>query len=276
MLRFQGATRIGLAVTTAILFAASPPPLANGQVEAGSEVSEVEPATSGSAPTADEPDSTPRFEPRSEPEWTRHGGTRGVRASRIAALVPSSGGGLTLAAQPALHWFASGPVKGPLALTLGARGADALTLETELTGEFAPGIHRIDLRKHDARLKLGVVYQWTLWGEPHDGAVAEIQRVAVAELGGDRLAQSTPAERRQRLAMEGIWYDLLDAANDAGCATSEGREALVWRSRLLEEAGLAAAARADAALRAACDTPFDPKSEPTDLLHGGTRGGAQQ
>jgi hypothetical protein len=232
--------------------------------------------TSGSAATvADELDSSPRFEPRSEPEWTRHGGTRGERTSNIAALVPSGGGGLTVKAQPALHWFASAPVEGPLALTLGARGADSLVLETEIQGEFAAGIHRIDLRQHDVRLEAGVVYRWTLWGEAHHGAVAEIQRIAIAGLGEDRLAEATPAERRQRFAMEGVWYDLLDAASNASCATSEGRQALVWRSRLLEEAGLEAAARADAALRAACDTPFDPRAEPGDLLHGGTRGGTQ-
>jgi hypothetical protein len=178
--------------------------------------------------------------PAAYPAPRRVGGV--VRSSttlqQLAALVPDHLG-LTNSEQPVLYWFLSAPASTAVEFTLIRPGMEVPIVERSLDAASA-GIHAIDLRTLGARLETGIEYEWSvaLVVDPAQRSRDLVSGGAIMRVAADSSAASDPAQ----LAARGLWYDALMALGRA-LETGSDRAVRAERARLLEQAGLAEAAR---------------------------------
>ncbi|NEQ25783.1 MAG: DUF928 domain-containing protein, partial [Microcoleus sp. SIO2G3] len=107
----------------------------------------------------------------------------------------------------------------------------------------AAGIIRITLPPSVPPLEIGNRYQWTFMiGCEADNPIftqGSIERIASTAPLADRLAQSTPSERADLFASQGIWYDALTTLAELHLADPHDRTiAANWYS-LMQSVGLA-------------------------------------
>jgi hypothetical protein len=172
----------------------------------------------------------------------RVGGTaRGVPGSlpSVAVLAPDHLG-LTVSERPALFWYLSAPTRARIEIVVVDPRRAAPIVEAVVPGERA-GVQAFDLAQRGVRLEPGVAYEWSVAvvADPAQRsrdvvAGGAVMRVEPSDALRARLAGATAQTRAAALAAEGVWYDALAAASEAGDPASRAR-----RAGLLEQAGLA-------------------------------------
>jgi hypothetical protein len=185
------------------------------------------------------------------------GGTRSLSAQPVAlsVLAPNETG-YTTREKPTLYWYVSEDLAGAVELTLvsteSLEAAAKPALDITLQPPIGKGVHALSLEEHGVALKLGVEYQWFVavlapGGERSGDVVAggTIKRVAESEAVRAQLKQAPVAQRAAAYAGEGIWYDALEQLSRLISADPADRTLREQRADLLEQVGLADAARFD-------------------------------
>lgn len=201
-----------------------------------------------------EPSTTIEYKPpqRGAPISRIGAGTRGGIAvvPALTVLAPDHVA-LTTSEQPALYWYQS--VTGALRMEVSlvdASGPKSLIVMSYTALE--PGIHRIDLKELNIRLKPNQDYQWSAVLTPADkqrpNAIVSEASFRLTEMAGETLASVATRPKDQQAvayASMGIWHDALDALSESISASPDTRELRNMRAALLEQGGLKAAAEFD-------------------------------
>lgn len=192
----------------------------------------------------------PRYRPSRELLATGPARVKGSRvrgsadeALSITVIAPDHVG-LTTMAQPTLYWHASSPIRGAVAITVQDESSDAPALEARVELDGARGMIAVPLQALGVRLATGAEYRWSV-------AVLEDEdnpsRNVVTSGYVRRVSAPARAENDEpaALAQSGYWYDAISALGER-----IGREPAQpqWhrqRAALLDQVGLAEAARDD-------------------------------
>ena len=193
--------------------------------------------------------------PRGAPVKRISGGARAIEvtvavAPALTVLAPNHVA-LTASEQPALYWYQSvrGAVRMEVSL-VDASGSKPL-IETSYT-TLEPGIHRVDLKDLNVRLKPDQDYQWSAMLTPADkqrpSAIVSQASFRLTEMRSETLASVAARPKDQQAvayASMGIWHDALDTLSESISASPDPRELRNMRAALLEQGGLKAAAEFD-------------------------------
>jgi len=146
----------------------------------------------------------------------RSGKDIGKATPFIGALIPKTTG-LTLQAQPTLYWTSNLSVKRPLEIVLQhakpTSTKERLPLLSLTLKTVDAGLHAIDLKAHNVRLKPDVLYQWSVTAimsdMPSGDAFASgyILYQPMSAVLSKKLADTPPSEQANFYANNGIWYD---------------------------------------------------------------------
>ena len=181
----------------------------------GGESQTKAPATTVAAPVYKPP-------LRGAPGGRVGGGTRGSgREVFVLSVLAPDHSGLTVTEQPSLFWFISSVTSAPVELTVMDPRATEPVFETRISPPVAPGVHRLRLADHGVRLSPGVPYRWFVAVVLDSGrrskdvlAGGAIERVALPEGLGAKLAQAGKGELPFLYAEAGLWYDALTAISE--------------------------------------------------------------
>ena len=181
----------------------------------GGESQTKAPATTVAAPVYKPP-------LRGAPGGRVGGGTRGSgREVFVLSVLAPDHSGLTVTEQPSLFWFISSVTSAPVELTVMDPQATEPVFETRISPPVAPGVHRLRLADHGVRLSPGVPYRWFVAVVLDSGrrskdvlAGGAIERVALPEGLGTKLAQAGKGELPFLYAEAGLWYDALAAISE--------------------------------------------------------------
>ena len=183
------------------------------------------------------------------------GGSRGNgnAAVTLDVLAPDDVG-TTTQDQPSLFWFQSKPAddaKFELTLLQEKKAKPLVRIKADHASKS--GIQRFKLSDHNVKLMPGVEYQWVvaLVTDPENRstdlvASGVIKRVVPDPELKKKIGQASPASLAGIYAEEGIWYDALAALSDQIEARPEDKSLRQTRADLLRQAGLNAAAQAEA------------------------------
>ncbi|TAN41913.1 MAG: DUF928 domain-containing protein [Nitrospirae bacterium] len=182
------------------------------------------------------------------------GGTRGAGYNTpvLAALAPDHVG-LTTREKPTLCWYLSDRARTRLEITINDEASPRPVFEREFTEATEPGIQCMSLAGYDVSLTPDVEYQWfvAIVVDPEHRSrdivsTGMIKRVMpspqlISQLGsaGSELGKAAV------YASEGIWYDALSLLSARIIEQKEDRGLRAERARLLDQAGLTAAAAFD-------------------------------
>jgi hypothetical protein len=178
------------------------------------------------------------------------GGSRGTgeAMTTLDVLTPDEVG-LTTEEQPSLFWYQSKPAKAKFELTLIQDNTPKPLVQVEMDRATGAGIQRLKLSEHNAKLAVGVEYQWViaLVTDPDNRskdlvASGVIKRVEPAADLKQKVASAAPAALPGVYAEAGIWYDALSALSDQIDAHPDDQKLRQERSDLLRQVGLKAAA----------------------------------
>jgi hypothetical protein len=181
------------------------------------------------------------------------GGTRGADQSNVSVevLAPDHTG-LTTQAQPTLYWYTSGPVDGPVEVTLMIDGAEKPVLERKLSTPGAGGLHAVPLASQGITLKPDVEYQWfvSVVRDPAQRSLdstagGTVRRVSADAPTRSRIAAANERGRPALYAEAGLWYDAFDALTRLIEANPGDAGLRAQRAALLEQVGLAGIAADD-------------------------------
>jgi hypothetical protein len=184
------------------------------------------------------------------------GATRGTGEAQVTfeVLAPDHTG-LTTQARPTLYWYTSGPVDGPVEVTLLLEGAEKPVLERKLSLPRAGGIHAVPLEAQGVTLRPEVEYEWfvSVVRDPAQRSLDTTAGGAIRHVVADpatrsRIASASERARPALYAEAGLWYDAFDAVtrlierhpSDAGLRAQ--------RAALLEQVGLTEPAAKDRAV----------------------------
>lgn len=179
------------------------------------------------------------------------GGTRGPegQVTSLSVLAPDHVG-LTATSQPVLYWFTSDAIDAPVEMTLLREDRMAPVLEVALSPPLEAGIHGLDLAKHNVTLEPGVAYQWyvavVMDPTQRSGDIVaggEIQQMPAAPQLSDEVQKIGAAGAAGVYARAGYWYDALGALSQRVEAAPADAAVRAERAALLEQVGLADAAR---------------------------------
>jgi hypothetical protein len=207
-------------------------------------------------PTSDFPRLTYRPPPRGAPTRRRAAGTRGASTHlRPVSVLAPDHVGLTIQSQPRLYWYLSQVVTEPVEFTLNDERRIAPLVEVRLTSPTKPGIQQIQLADHGVRLDPDVGYEWSIAIVPDPDRRSKdiissgwIERIPVPEDLAANLAGAGKALTPGIYAEAGIWYDALGVLSDLIAETPDDPRPHLQRATLLDQVGLADAARAERAL----------------------------
>jgi hypothetical protein len=183
---------------------------------------------------------------------TGDGGSRGgVKLPALAVLTPDHTG-ITTRAQPSLFWYQSGAASARFELTVVEPKKPKPLLKVSLEKADQAGIHRLPLGKYNVTLTPGVVYKWTiaLVPDPSSRSQDEIASGTIQRAEPDAdfttaLAAAEGLDKAVLYASKGFWYDALEVVTNEIDAAPENKALHRERARLLDEAGLKAAAAVD-------------------------------
>ena len=180
------------------------------------------------------------------------GGSRGTgeAMTTLDVLTPDEVG-LTTQEQPSLFWYQSKPAKAKFELTLIEDNKPKPIVQVEMDRASGAGIQRLKLSDHNAKLAVGIEYQWViaLVTDPDNRskdlvASGVIKRVEPAVDLKQKVASATPATLSSVYADAGIWYDALSTLSDQIDAHPDDQTLRQTRADLLRQVGLKAAADA--------------------------------
>jgi hypothetical protein len=180
------------------------------------------------------------------------GGSRGEgeAMTSLDVLTPDEVG-LTTQEQPSLFWYQSKPAKAKFELTLIEDNKPKPIVQMEMDRAAGAGIQRLKLSEHNAKLTVGVEYQWViaLVTDPDNRskdlvASGVIKRVEPAADLKQKVTSATPTALPGVYAEAGIWYDALSVLSDQIDAHPDDQALRKQRSELLRQVGLTAAADA--------------------------------
>src|SRR4051794_28072469 len=145
------------------------------------------------------------------------GGSRGEgeAMTSLDVLTPDEVG-LTTQEQPSLFWYQSKPAKAKFELTLIEDNKPKPIVQVEMDRAAGAGIQRLKLSEHNAKLTVGVEYQWViaLVTDPENRskdlvASGVIKRVEPAATLKQKVTSATTTALPGVYAEAGIWYDAL-------------------------------------------------------------------
>jgi hypothetical protein len=176
-------------------------------------------------------------------------GGDGCRGPISLAVLTPPYAGVTIDAQPTLHWFLGADTGASVEVELYAEDAIEPLLTATYPDGLSAGYHGLALAEHGVRLAANVGYEWSVAVicDPDDPAgdivsVGTIRHVVAPPDLLRKLDGASLEQRAELLVDDGIWYDALDALATL-IERDPGREQ--WRSaraRLLEQVGLSEAA----------------------------------
>lgn len=191
---------------------------------------------------------------------------RGAPASRVGGGSRSAGAedftltvlapediGLTTQAQPTLYWYASGPSKAKIEVTVIAAVAEKpmLSQDISLTGG---GVQSFDLAKQGISLNPDTEYEWFVSAVPDPAQRSKditsggtIKRVAPDPAVQARAAAAGERQAPGVYAQAGLWYDAIDALSRLIESHPDDAELRAQRAALLSQVGLPAPASYDRA-----------------------------
>ena len=183
------------------------------------------------------------------------GGSRGSGDSSVTldVLAPDQVG-LTTQEQPSLFWYQSKPANANFELTLLQENKPKPIVQVNIDKASKAGIQRLKLSDQNAKLAVGVEYQWVV-ALVNDAdnrskdlvASGVIKRVEPSAELKQKITSSTPQSLPGVYAQEGIWYDALASLSDQIEAHPQSKELRQSRADLLRQVGLNTAAKADTA-----------------------------
>lgn len=166
----------------------------------------------------------------------------------IAVLAPDHTG-LTVQAQPTLHWHLSHQIRAKVVVTV--QHADSIDplIEIESTGSFKEGIVSVPISGESVELEIGTEYDWSVTIQPTDDEQLPTTTSAVIK----RIAEPKVLERARRSnhtlanmqAENGIWYDAIETLTKKIRRSPNRKEARRHRASLLRQVGLMLAAQSD-------------------------------
>jgi len=179
------------------------------------------------------------------------------REEALHGLAQSTQEGLEIRAVT-LYWFLPEATSLSVAVTIvDPNGVEPL-LETTLPGPLAAGIHAVPLSKHGVRLAPNVEYQWFV------AVIVDPARRARDVVSGGSIRSAPAADpaataARARLAHAyaeaGLWYDALEQLSAWLEAEPDAKVLHAHRAALLEQVGLAEAARYERGLASGAPPP---------------------
>ena len=179
------------------------------------------------------------------------GGTRAGKSVPVIAVIAPDHAGLTISEQPTLYWFTSGPIQGPVEITVTDMHTIPPVLEKRLTPPTTAGIQRVNLADYGVHLKPGIHYEWSISIVMDSGrrsldvsAAGSIERVEPSSVQA-QLDQAAPLDPPQRFAAAGLWYDAVMSLSELIDAQPANRELRRQRAGLLEQVGLKEASAFD-------------------------------
>jgi hypothetical protein len=167
----------------------------------------------------------------------------------VSILSTAESVGLTAREQPVIYWYLSQDATDPVKISIVVPKKPKPLLAQELPPGTKAGLHKIDLasEKHDGKpvkLEPGVPYTVTVKvmtagsgnaGDPF--AQCKILRVdpdkAPADAAKEAAKESDPAKRAAAYGKAGIWFDYLDALNEAIAAKPNDEALLQKRAKAL-------------------------------------------
>jgi hypothetical protein len=184
---------------------------------------------------------------RGAPQRRVGGSTRGAEDAlpSVMVLAPDHVG-LTVSEQPSLYWYVSKPTSVRVEVTLIDDKGESPLIEFALTDVKGPAVHRVDLARHNVRLKPGVEYQWSIAVVPDPKerssdvmAGGALRRVEMpAAVAARRASAADKAELARLYAAEGIWYDAIALYSELIEQQPGDRGLREQRAALLEQVGL--------------------------------------
>jgi hypothetical protein len=190
----------------------------------------------------------PTYKPplRGAPGGRVGGGTRGSgREVFVLTVLAPDHSALTVSEQPSLFWFISSTTSLPIEVTVMDLRTTKPVLETQLAPPVAPGVQRIRLADHGARLEPGVPYRWFVTIVPNSDrrsrdilAGGAIERIVPPEGLTAKLAQARKDETASLYAEAGVWYDALAAISDLIEGAPNDAVLRKQRATLLAQVGL--------------------------------------
>src|SRR3989304_5262872 len=178
-------------------------------------------SSAGSAPVYTPPG-------RGAPSGRVGGSSRGAGDALPAVMILAPDHvGLTTSESPSLYWYLSKPTTVRGEVTLGDEKGETPLIEYAIEKADGPAVHRVDLAKHNIKLKPNVDYQWSISVVPNP---SERSNDVMAGGGGGRCkgggggggerpapgpAAGGPAPGGGRgdparlSASQGLWYDAI-------------------------------------------------------------------
>jgi hypothetical protein len=187
--------------------------------------------------------------PPGAPTGQRQGG--GARSEsvgksyKVSILAPAESVGLTASEQPAICWYLSEQADVPVRISVLAPKKAKPVFAQELPAGTKAGLHKIDLASakqggEPVKLEPGVTYNVVVKvmsagsgnaGDPF--ASCKIVRIDPDKVPADAAKESDPAKRAAAYGKAGIWFDYLDALNQAIAAKPNDEALLQKRAKAL-------------------------------------------
>jgi hypothetical protein len=170
----------------------------------------------------------------------------------LSVLAPADHVGLTAQEQPSLYWYLSAATSCRVEVTLTNEQAVEPLLDFSLSPPTNPGVQRVRLADHGARLTPGVQYQWAVALVPDPDhrskdivALGAIKRIEATEALHTKLAQANKGDVAAIYAEAGLWYDAVAAVSDLIATAPQDSVLRTQRAALLEQVRLSEVAERD-------------------------------
>jgi hypothetical protein len=172
------------------------------------------------------------------------GASRSGADVKLSILAPADSIGLTTREQPAIYWYISGDTDKPIEISVNDMASKETVADTELKGPTKAGVHKFDLAQatidgKKVKLRAGASYEVVVTvinddkaGSKDPTATCRIQRVEQKD-AADTAKESDPAKRAAAYGKAGIWFDYLDALNEAITAKPNDEALLQKRAKAL-------------------------------------------
>jgi hypothetical protein len=176
------------------------------------------------------------------------GGARGESTGKpykISILAPADSVGLTAREQPVIYWYLSEDADVPVRISILAPKKPKPVFAQELPAGTKAGLHKIDLstEKQDGKpvkLEPGIAYNVVVKvmsagsgsaGDPF--ASCKILRIDPDKAPPGAEKESDPAKRAMTYGKAGLWFDYLDALNQAIAANPKDDSLVQKRTKAL-------------------------------------------
>jgi hypothetical protein len=157
------------------------------------------------------------------------GASRSGADVKLSVLAPADSVGRTAREHPVIYWYISADTDKPIEISVNDMASKETVADTELKGPTKAGVHKFDLAQatldgQKVKLKAGSSYEVIVTvinddkaGSKDPTATCRIQRLDPknADAPNDAAKESDPAKRAAAYGKAGLWFDYLDALNEA-------------------------------------------------------------